>query len=704
MSKQEIGVVIAQGLAETYRSQPKNPVDFLGKWLLHQTEVQGKKAEGDNRYETIQELIGHHNHKLKIQSVEEKDRQDELQKKEDKKQAFFKKVDEADDHEDLLQDLVDHIQEYTNSTSVYVAKLVQEKNEIEEDDDDTAHINEQAPLLLDIYHASPKGFEFVLRKTIKETEGVSHEVFKEDEPPADGQVPTPPEGEGEGDAAEKEPEVIKPQHFVIDEVVRDKRIKFFKVPRLGSLLCTRLKYESCLSEQALDEAVQDVYDVEARQRQQDIEKGIWEEQEHKRKEEAEKNEQEYEEEHKEWEMIKEKDFVTHTVNYAICCDTMGQDRKFTEAELDTTLNAIIHYSSKWEEQERRNLQKDVERKIEKNEEDKTWLERAKEKFENICERWVEQNLEETEEPKEDHVRNEERRLLKLEFRKKILNADKIEVRPESPPEPKKEDRRDRRSKRNQEKDESKEESKDAQEEEEVDYTEKWKNDILELKSYKVIKMKRVFQAVFYLLGYKREDICEENTNLLNWKKAKNFINDDFFKRIRDYNPVGPKDAEFLPYQKVNFIQKILEDVKREEVEQYSLALDQLLKFVQLAISLRKEDVLKRYFHIQKLKEEREQAIEQENERKAERDAHLEEERTKWEAEHQKPEKKEGEGEGEGDDKEAEGEGAEEEKFNEEEVLTKFDAEKEPVKIPDPVEDDIDNDIELTEEDMTQQPE
>lgn len=700
LSKQEIGVIIAQGLAETYRSQPKNPVDFLGKWLLHQTKVQAHKESDDAKQKQISEFISFRLRDLKIAELEEQERAVKRKAQDDKKAGFFKKVDDTDDHADILQDLSDYLQEHTGSTSAYIAKLVQEKNTINEDDDDEAHVNEQAPYYLDIYHVSPEGFKFLHRKTIKSNEGVAHDLFKEEEPSPDAQNPSG-ETEGEGEAEGKEPEEQKPQHFIVDEVVRQPRIKFFKVPRLGSLLCVRLKYESCLLEQALDEAVKDVFDVEDRRRQQEIERGIWEEQEAKRKEEAAKNEQEYEEEQKEWEEIKEKDYITQTVNYAVCLDTMGQDRQFQEDQVDLTLNAISYFTKSWEERERKNLAKDVERRIEKMEEDKYFAEKYKAKFEEIEDRWVEQNLEETEEPKDEVAKNEERKLLRLQFKKKILNAEKIEVRPESPPETKKDDRRDRRSKKDHHKDESRDESKDQQEEEQIDYTEKWKNDLLQLKNYKVIKMPRVIQAILYLLGYSREQICEENTNKLCWKKAKDLITDEFFKRVREYNPVGPKDQEYKKYQKVNFIQKILESLKKETIDNYSLALGQVYQYVQIAVKIRKSDVLKRYHQNVKLREERDQAIEQENERQQERKAWLEAERAKWEAEHQKPEggKKEGEGEGDDEEKEDEAEPVEVAKFDENEYLAKFDAEKEPIKIPPEVKEDIDNDIELTEEDI-----
>ena len=493
-----------------------------------------------------------------------------------KKQIFINKVDDCEDHEDILQDLSDYLHEYTNSTSVYIAKLVQEKNEIEEDDDDRAHFKEEGALYLDIYHSSPEDFKFLERKTIAATEGIVHDIFNEDEAP---QANTPePQTEGEGEGEEREPP--KPHNVLVEEIVREPRLKFFKVPRLGNLFCVRLSYESCLFEEALDEAVKDVYDVEARNRQQDIDKALFEEHEAKRKEEAEKNEQEFEPEEKEWENIVLKPYQTDTIDFAVCLDTMGQDRQFTEEEKEVVFKAVMHYAKVWQEQERRNLEKDVNKRIEKADEDKTFTDKAKQKFEEISEKWIEQNMEETEEPKDDQLK-------RLEYKKKILNGETIEIRPESPPETKKDDRRDRRAKRKEKElqDESKDESKDQAEEEEVDYTEKWKNDLFDLKKYRVIKMARVLQSAFYMLKYEREDICEENTNRLDWKKCKNLVNEDFLKKIKEYEPIGPKEDEYKEYQKVNFVHKFLTELTLEEVEGYSLALGQLYQYIILALKV-----------------------------------------------------------------------------------------------------------------------
>jgi hypothetical protein len=181
-----------------------------------------------------------------------------------------------------------------------------------------------------------------------------------------------------------------------------------------------------------------VYDVEQRQKQQDIEKHIWEEQENKKREEAEKINDEYEPEEKDWEEIKEKPYHAEVIDFAVCLDTMGQDRQFTEEETNIALDAVARFAKNWQEQEARNLSKDINRRVEKAQEDQIFYDRAKTKFEDIAEKWVEQNSEENDDPKgaEEQARLDEIKMLRLTFRKKVLNAEKIEVRPESPPDTK----------------------------------------------------------------------------------------------------------------------------------------------------------------------------------------------------------------------------------------------------------------------------
>jgi hypothetical protein len=40
IKREDIGMVISKGLAVTYKMQPKNPIDFMAKWLLQYASIE----------------------------------------------------------------------------------------------------------------------------------------------------------------------------------------------------------------------------------------------------------------------------------------------------------------------------------------------------------------------------------------------------------------------------------------------------------------------------------------------------------------------------------------------------------------------------------------------------------------------------------------------------------------------------------------
>lgn len=64
------------------------------------------------------------------------------------------------------------------------------------------------------------------------------------------------------EAAEEEEPVEKDilesfKHVYVKEVVREKRMNFTRVPRLGSYMAIPLIYNSCMTDEALEESVKD---------------------------------------------------------------------------------------------------------------------------------------------------------------------------------------------------------------------------------------------------------------------------------------------------------------------------------------------------------------------------------------------------------------------------------------------------------------
>lgn len=129
-------------------------------------------------------------------------------------------------------------------------------------------------------------------------------------------------------------------------------------------------------------------------------------------------------------------------------------------------------------------------------------------------------------------------------------------------------------------------------------------------------MPRVFQTLFYLLGFEREQICERDTNKLDFKVAKQHLNDQLFYKMGLYNPFGSKDGDFKEYQKMKFLKKNLETYDEEKVDEYSVVLGRLFRWLNYAIEVRCEDVVARRDHKEMLKKERADAIAADQERSA----------------------------------------------------------------------------------------
>jgi hypothetical protein len=82
-------------------------------------------------------------------------------------------------------------------------------------------------------------------------------------------------------------------------------------------------------------------------------------------------------------------------------------------------------------------------------------------------------------------------------------------------------------------------------------------------------------------------LCEPETNKLSWKKTKVFFNnEDLFIKMSEYWPFGSKEDKYRDYEKLKFIKKNLEDLEEAKVDDYSIALGKLLRFLKLCLECR----------------------------------------------------------------------------------------------------------------------
>lgn len=84
-----------------------------------------------------------------------------------------------------------------------------------------------------------------------------------------------------------------------------------------------LIFNSCLFEEALDNAVNDYQEFKRAEEEQDKLKYEWEEEVERDRAEKERAGEPFEPEPKEWEEIKEKPFDVNEERYVVCLDTLG---------------------------------------------------------------------------------------------------------------------------------------------------------------------------------------------------------------------------------------------------------------------------------------------------------------------------------------------------------------------------------------------
>jgi len=75
----------------------------------------------------------------KIEDIKE-----EEDKREQKIKQFYNFISESDDLNDNLNQLCNYLKYFTGATGVYIGKLGQPVKEIQEDDDDKAHLDEES--------------------------------------------------------------------------------------------------------------------------------------------------------------------------------------------------------------------------------------------------------------------------------------------------------------------------------------------------------------------------------------------------------------------------------------------------------------------------------------------------------------------------------------------------------------------------------
>lgn len=218
-------------------------------------------------------------------------------------------------------------------------------------------------------------------------------------------------------------------------------------------------------------------------------------------------------------------------------NTLGQDRCFNQDEIRFALDGVKNYTSEWERIEVENLKTDIERKLGDLEQDRNY----KETNEALDMAELEKRIEEALTPEEgkDPLTEDERTMVSLKTKFELLTKQFKD--PEGLSAHLKFIERERarnNASQSQGRAETPNNSQIGDQTIEDKFyplaPEAWKQPTLDLRDLSIMKFPRVLQTLFYLLKYKREEVCERDTNKLDFKKIKPLIDEELFERMSTY--------------------------------------------------------------------------------------------------------------------------------------------------------------------------
>jgi len=244
--KETVGDALTEAMAHVSRSNPSDPVEVLGRFLLKYAdnkEEERNVAMLEAKYDADIENL--HNEKIS-QDTKEGEKKTFVMEEEEEEQVEEKisamdQLKTTNNITSILKDVLEHVRTISGATSVYLGR--KEIGSVDTDEDNAEDGSEGRFVK---YVCATDGDEIVLETYL--TKGVTFDAW---EIPEDEEESSK---DDEEDGEEKGPPEPKPIH--IPNVLRDQRIRFFRgIPRLGAFLAVPCKYSSCRNQASLDKLI-----------------------------------------------------------------------------------------------------------------------------------------------------------------------------------------------------------------------------------------------------------------------------------------------------------------------------------------------------------------------------------------------------------------------------------------------------------------
>ena len=169
---------------------------------------------------------------------------------------FEKLMKSTENYKDIMEPLCQYIKELTSATGVYIGELTTRKKPITDNDIMALPPDETAPQIIK-YIAATEDHAFMKMQYLESNKGVTYGVFKAKEEEAKEEEKEIKEGDTVTKKTLTDEEKAKKQTVFIKEVLREDKMHYFVVPRLGSYLAIPLLHKAYLSEPILETAIND---------------------------------------------------------------------------------------------------------------------------------------------------------------------------------------------------------------------------------------------------------------------------------------------------------------------------------------------------------------------------------------------------------------------------------------------------------------
>ena len=637
---------INRGFTELYRVKPKNPILFLSKWLNRESltkDLQQKYKDSKIQRDNLE--IKYFQQEKQKYILEQRTAEKKKVKKNDE-DSLITEIKSCKDFWLGFNHICERLKTLTNATGCYIGIYDQKRRPVKEEDDMDGHLDPSGTKVLR-YIAWNDDHAFLDDKCLEPNEGVTFDLItpKTQQNNQENQQEKPEEQKGvikKEDMEKKLEDSIK--SLLIDDVVNENRIKFFREPRLGCYLALDLTYKTSLNYNSLLSAIQCTKNYQTAKEEQEARKKEWSEKQDEIKNQI--NELK-ETKLKEEEARKIAEENEAKAKLAAANATETDPSKQTEGTAPNPNPQVVTHSSKRDNtQELAENIENLEKQLIPWEEEPVKLQDYDKEDKNIyiCLDTLGQdrifseeeikyikkvgaNIKQSLEQLEQNLLEKDR-----DIRIKFLDQEAKIKTEEKYSDEKFEECINTRILQYYASDEYK--SKGVTDEitkafegdlEKMRYLKKLiiegecLNILLTFQDFEFVENIKVFQNLFYFAKINPLDINENKTNKLEWKKARKLWN-QIFPYIQEYNPVGAKPEPIKQIYKLNKIKENLEAClqKRDEIKTYSQTLVMLMDLILHIIKVRHDDIIDRLCKIAVYKDKREKIIKENKEIEEER--------------------------------------------------------------------------------------